>query len=325
MRSAELSKRPQILSIFAGSVEDAALRAFTAGVNMEMAQGQTDFNEGLGLALQQDRITLAQLDAAVRPILEAKFRLGLFDHPYVDEARASQISSAPDHRKESRIAAEKTFVLLRNEGGLLPINKSGYRKIAVIGPLADSQVDTLGPWSLHPDVSETVTLFAGLRNLLGGSASISYAQGSQIRRAFPSMFDAIFPMKPQPQWSDAQVKQEFSKAVDLAANSDLVIMALGEAQNMSGEFASRESLDLPGNQQRLLEAVAAKGKPVVLVLMNGRPLNITWASAHVPAILEAWYPGTQGGNAVADVLLANTVPAGHLPFTWPRNVGQLPI
>jgi beta-glucosidase len=139
------------------------------------------------------------------------------------------------------------------------------------------------------------------------------------------MFDAIFPVKTQPEWSDTQTQQEFGKAVNLAAKSDVVIMVLGEAQNMSGEFASRESLDLPGNQQQLLQAVAATGKPVVLVLLNGRPLNITWASAHVPAILEAWYPGTQGGNAVANVLLGKTVPSGRLPITWPRNVGQVPI
>lgn len=310
---------------FASSVEDAALRAFTAGVNMEMAEGQTDYNQGLGVALQQGRITVAQLDDAVRPILEMKFRLGLFDHPYVDEARATQVLSAPEHRNESRLAAEKTFVLLRNERGLLPLNKSSYRNIAVIGPLADSQMDTLGPWSLHPDVSETVTLLAGLRNLLGRSAAISYAQGSQMRRTFPSMFDAIFPVKAQPEWSDTEAKQEFAKAVNLAGKSDLVIMVLGEAQNMSGEFASRESLGLPGNQEQLLEAVVAKGKPVVLVLLNGRPLNITWASAHVPAILEAWYPGTQGGTAVADVLLGKTAPSGKLPVSWPRNVGQVPI
>lgn len=310
---------------FAASVEDAALRAFTAGVNMEMAEGQTDYNEGLARALQQGRIAVAQLDDAVRAILNMKFRLGLFDHPYVDEARATQVLSAPEHRNESRLAAEKTMVLLRNEGSLLPLNKSGYRKIAVIGPLADSQIDTLGPWSLHPDVSETITVLGGLRNLFGSSTSISFARGSQIHRVFPSMFDAIFPFKQPLEWSDAQAKQEFGKAVDLAVKSDLVIMVLGEAQNMSGEFASRESLELPGNQQQLLEAVAAKGKPVVLVLLNGRPLNITWAAAHVPAILEAWYPGTQGGNAVADVLLGNTVPSGKLPLSWPRNVGQVPI
>ncbi|MFL6449428.1 MAG: beta-glucosidase BglX [Bryobacteraceae bacterium] len=310
---------------FASSAEDSAVRAFTAGVAMEMAIGQTDFNEGLPVALQQGRITVPQLDDAVRSILEVKFRLGLFDHPYVDEARATQVLSDPEHRNESRLAAEKTMVLLRNEGGLLPLNKARYRNIAVVGPLADSQIDTLGPWSLHPDVSETVTLLTGLRNQLGPSAAISYAQGSQIRRVFPSMFDAMFPVKAQAEWSDTQTKQEFSKAVNLAATSDLVVMVLGEAQNMSGEFASRESLDLPGNQQQLLEAVAATGKPVVLVLLNGRPLNITWASTHVPAILEAWYPGTQGGSAAADVLLGNTVPSGKLPMTWPRNVGQVPI
>lgn len=310
---------------YTNSVEESAIRAMAAGVNMEMAIGQTDFNQGLPAALRQGRISVTQLDEAVRPILEMKFRLGLFDRPYVNEARVSEIQSAPEHRIESRVAAAKTMVLLRNEGNLLPLKKSSYHKIAVIGPLADSQFDTLGPWSLHPDVSETVTILAGLRNHLGSSASISHVQALQLRRMIPSMFDAIFPPPKQEDWTPAQARQEFDKALNLAADSDLAILVFGEAQNMSGESASRGSLDLPGNQQQLLEAVVAKGKPVALVLLNGRPVNISWASEHVGAILEAWYPGTQGGNAVADVLLGDISPSGKLPFTWPRNVGQVPI
>jgi beta-glucosidase len=139
------------------------------------------------------------------------------------------------------------------------------------------------------------------------------------------MFDQIFHVPQPADWSADQAAQEMQKAIDLAKNSDLTVLILGEAQNMSGERASRESLELPGKEEQLLEAVAATGKPVVLVLMNGRPLNITWASTHVPAILEAWYPGTQGGNAIANVLFGDVVPGGKLPITWPRNGGQIPI
>jgi beta-glucosidase len=225
----------------------------------------------------------------------------------------------------SRETAERTAVLLRNENRLLPLKKSAYKKIAVLGPLADSQVDTLGSWVFRDDLAETVTVLAGLRNKLGAQAELSYAPGVQIKRMIPSFFDAISHLKPQPVWSEQQAKDEFSRATSLAGSSDLTILVLGEAQNMSGEAASRDSLDLPGQEEKLLEAVAGTGKPVVLVLFNGRPLNIKWASQHVPAILDAWYPGTQGGNAVANLLFGDAVPGGKLPITWPRDVGQVPI
>jgi beta-glucosidase len=225
----------------------------------------------------------------------------------------------------ARIAAERSAVLLRNENGLLPLKKDAYHKIAVIGPLADSQRDTLGSWSFQQDLNETVTVLRGLRNKLGSQVDISYAQGAQISRKFPSFFDEIFHLKAEPAWTPEDAKSEMAKAVDLSRSSELTILVLGEAQNMSGEAASRESLDLPGQQEQLLEAVAGTGKPMVLVLLNGRPLDLRWASQHIPAILEAWYPGTQGGNAIANLLFGDAVPGGKLPITWPRNVGQIPI
>ena len=310
---------------YAKDVNEAALYAFNAGVNMEMAIDFTAFSKGLPLALGRNQITVQQIDEAVRPILETKIRLGLFEHPYVDEARARQVLATPEHRTISREIAECTAVLLRNEKNLLPLKKSAYKKIAVLGPLADSQTDTLGPWVFQQDLAETVTVLAGLRNKLGAQTELSYAPGVQIKRMIPSFFDAIFHLKPQPVWSPEQSKTEMSKAVSLANSSDLTILVLGEAQNMSGESASRESLDLPGQEEKLLEAVAATGKPVVLVLFNGRPLNIKWASQNVPAILDAWYPGTQGGNAVANLLFGDAVPGGKLPITWPRDVGQVPL
>lgn len=310
---------------FAKDKDDAALRAFDAGVNMEMALGQTAYSKGLPAALKEGKLTQAELDNAVRPILEMKLRLGLFDHPYVDETKVSSVLGAADHRDAARIAAERSAVLLRDEGSLLPLKKDSYHKIAVIGPLADSKLDTLGSWSFQEDLPETVTILEGLHNKFGSSAEISYAQGVQLKRKFPSMFDLLFHVAPQAEWSAEQAQQEIDKAVQEAQSSDLAILVLGEAQNMSGEAASRESLDLPGDQEKLLETIVATGKPVVLVLMNGRPLNIVWASEHVPAILEAWYPGTQGGNAIANLLLGNAVPGGKLPLSWPRAVGQVPI
>jgi beta-glucosidase len=309
---------------YAKDVYEAGLYAFNAGVNMEMALEFTAYSKSLATAVERGQITAQQIEDAARPILEMKIRLGLFEHPYVDEARAHEILATPEHRTAARLAAERTAVLLRNEKNLLPLKKDAYKKIAVIGPLADSQVDTIGSWAFQQDLAETVTVLGGLRNKIGAQAEVSYAQGVQIRRKIPSFFDAIFHLKPQPVWTEQQAKDEMEKAVSLAKSSELTILVMGEAQNMSGEAASRESLDLPGQEEKLIESVAATGKPVVLVLFNGRPLNIKRAAEHVQAILDAWYPGTQGGNAVANLLFGDAVPGGKLPITWPRSVGQVP-
>ena len=310
---------------FAKDVHEAGVDAFNAGVNMEMAIGFTAYSKSLAPAVSRGEISVQQIDDAVRPILEMKMRLGLFEHPYVNESRSEQVLSAPEHRTVSRLTAERTAVLLRNENHLLPLKEDAYKKIAVIGPIADSQIDTIGSWAFREDLPETVTILAGLRKKLGSRAEIAYVPGVQIRRKFPSFLDPITHISPAPVWTPEQAENEFSQAVNLARSSDIAILVLGEAQNMSGEGASRDSLDLPGNEEQLLEAVVAIGKPVVLVLMNGRPLNIKWASEHIPSILDVWYPGTQGGNAVANLLFGEAVPGGKLPLTWPRDVGQVPI
>ncbi|WP_263382948.1 beta-glucosidase BglX [Granulicella arctica] len=309
---------------FAKDPADAALRAFNAGVNMEMAIDQTAYST-LPAAFQAKQITLAQIDAAVKPILEAKIQLGLFEHPYNDVPHSQQVLNDPAHRTEALHAAERSAVLLRNENALLPLSKTAYKHIAVIGPVADNKHDTIGSWAFQEDANEAVTLLEGLRTKVGQSAKVDYAQGVQVKRLYPSFFDAIFKEPKEADWTADQAKSEYDKALSLARSADLVVLTLGEKQDMSGEAASRSSLDLPGEQQKLLEAVTALGKPTVLVLLNGRPLNITWASEHVPAILEAWYPGTQGGNAVANLLFGDVVPGGKLPLSWPRDVGQIPI
>jgi beta-glucosidase len=310
---------------YARDLHDAAVRALNAGVDMEMAQDATAFGQSLAAALKAGEISLQQIETADRRILAAKVRLGLFEHPYVDQDQIASVLGAPEHRTQERMAAERSAVLLRNVNGLLPLKKEAYKKIAVVGPLADSKLDTLGPWAFQQDLPETVTVLEGLRSKLGAGAELSFAPGVQVARTFPSFFDKIDHTIHPPAWSAEQQDQEMKKAIDLAASSDLTILVLGELHDMSGEAASRQSLDLPGREEELMEKVVAAGKPVVLVLVNGRPLNIAWASQHVPAILESWYSGTQGGNAVARLLFGDAVPGGKLPFSWPRNVGQIPI
>jgi beta-glucosidase len=303
---------------------DAAVRAVNAGVNMEMGVQQDAF-DNLPSAYKAGKITLAQLDAAVHPILETKIRLGLFEKPYVDENRAEQILNAQEPKEESLRAAERSAVLLRNENGTLPLQPSTAQKVAVIGPLADSKRDINGPWVFVNKVDESVTVLDGLKQVAPQGTQFTYAQGVQIARKFPSMFDQIFGGDKTTAWTGERQKQEFEKAVETAREADKVVMVLGESQNMDGEAASSSTLELPGKQQELLEAVAATGKPIILVLLSARPIELRWASEHVPAILDAWYPGTEGGLAIANLLYGKAVPAGKLPYDWPRDVGQVPI
>jgi beta-glucosidase len=308
---------------FARDGRDAAFRALTAGVDMDM--GSRTYTQNLASLVEQGRIPLAVVDDAVRRLLVAKYRLGLFDHPFVDETRAQRVLNAPEHRQLARVAAARTAVLLRNENQLLPLNRQKLSSIAVIGPLADSQRDIRGSWSFADDEKEAVTILQGIRNNVPAGLRVEFARGVEMRRRYPSFFDAFIPTAKAAPLTDAQIDGLIAEAVAVARRSDVAVVVLGENQDMSGEGASRTSLDLPGRQQQLLEAVVATGKPVALVLMNGRPLNIAWASEHVPAILEAWYPGAQGGNGIADVLFGDANPGGRLPLNWPRSEGQIPI
>lgn len=315
---------------FAEDKSDAAYRALTAGVDMEMSlpgnSVSTAYATSLIKLVQEGRVTKAQLDDAVRRILNAKFELGLFDNPYVDETRVAAIHNNPEHRQLARVAAQRSMVLLRNEGNLLPLIKGDPKvsSIAVIGPLADSKRDMQGPWSLADDPNSAITVLEGIRTKVGPSVKVEYAQGVDIARVYPSIFEIISGRRPAP-WKDAQKQEEFDKALSLARSSDVVVMVLGEHEEMSGEAASQSTLDLPGRQLELLKAVSGFGKPVVLVLINGRPLEISWAASNISAILEAWHPGAEGGNAVADVLYGDAAPGGKLPVTWPRSAGQIPI
>jgi beta-glucosidase len=307
---------------FAADLTDAGTRAVRAGVDMEMTFGDAAYAhlpEAVAVGLIDEEI----LDASVRRVLTAKARLGLLDDPYVDEENARTVLADPAHRAAARTAAQRSAVLLRNEGGLLPLQNPG--SIALIGPLADSRRDTLGPWVFDFDVDETVTVLAGIRSRAGAAVEVGYAPGIRpAHRTFPWVFDVFgrnAPVDP-PGFDDAA---ELARAVALAQSCDVAVVVAGEWQNMIGEGASRSSLELPGSQLALLQAVAATGTPVVLLVMNGRPLDLRWAAQNVPAILDIWYPGTQGGTAVADLLFGDVTPGGKLPFSWPRTAGQVPM
>jgi beta-glucosidase len=306
---------------FAASPEDAAVRAVKAGVNVEMTSSL--YREHLPDAMKSGKVTESEIDALVRPILQIKYRMGLFNNPYTNLDTFGKETASQAQRDAARHAAEQTSVLMRNESHLLPL-RANLKSMAVIGPLADNTLDTMGSWATHGDRRDTVTIAEGLRERLP-STKVSVSMGVELERGSATIFDEqVIPDKPA-LTTDALRKQAFEKAVDIAREAEVTVLVLGEAQTMSGESASRAHLTLPGEQERLMEAIVALGKPVVLVLMGGRPLDITWASTHVPAILNVWYPGTEGGHAVASLLFGDVNPSGHLPVSWPRDAGQEPL
>lgn len=298
--------------------------AISANAGMDMEMTSHVFRDTLADAVKNGTVTTGTVDDAVRRILRVKYELGLFDHPYADPATAASQLVTPEQRAASRAAGARTAVLLRNEGKLLPL-KPGT-KVALVGPLADSKVDITGSWSLGSHPADAVSVLEGLRAKYAATPdALKFAKGVEIARIGSSIFDPQFPEPPATLKSPEDKQAAFAAALEAIKASDVAVLVMGEAQNMNGERASRSSLDLPGDQEKLLEAAVATGKPVVLVLLNGRPLAIEWASQHVPAILEAWYPGTEGGNAIADVLFGDVNPGGKLPVTFPRSAGQEPL
>ncbi len=286
-----------------GNEKDAGELALNAGVDMDM-QGAVFYNY-LDELLKEKRIDMAQIDEAVRNVLRTKYLLGLFEDPYrySDESRQEQLLLAPAHREAARDVARKSIVLLRNEKNTLPLSKN-LKTLAVIGPLADNQSELKGAWSGAGEDQHSVSLLTGIRNKLGSSVRISHAKGCDF---------------------EGTDKSNFKAAIDLAKKSDAVVVAVGETAWMSGEAASRSSIRLPGVQSDLVKELVATGKPVIVVLMNGRPLAIPEIDAIAPAILETWFLGTEAGNAIADVLFGDYNPSGKLPVTFPRNEGQIPI
>jgi len=283
----------------------AARKSFLAGVDMDMQSNL--YHQNMLKLVQSGKVSQAVIDDAVRRILRVKFAMGLFDHPYTDESKESSAFLRPESLAVAKTAATRSIVLLRNESvsgaPLLPLSaKAG--SIALIGPLADDAGNMIGSWGGLGRGEDAITLRRALSQKLGESR-VHYAKAG-------TFLDA----------SDSDI----SSAVSAAQNSDVAVLALGEdAPVMTGEAASRAWIGLPGRQQELLEKVVATGKPVVLILFSGRPLTLPWTFEHVPAVLAAWYPGVQAGNALTDLLLGDAAPTGHLPLSWPRSVGQEPL
>lgn len=302
---------------------EAALKAIKAGTNMEMIPPGQDANmASLPAAIAAGKLSQTELDAMVRPILAAKFRMGLFENPYVDEAKAKIVFDDPKHALAARITAERSAVLLRNEGNLLPLDRAKLKSIAVIGPLADSARDLMGSWVFPMNSPSGKSVLAGLREKLGSKVAVAYAEGVQIpQRINPSPFGILdgTNKKREPIDETAGIAQ----AVAIARQSDVALLVLGESQDMSGEMASRASFDLPGRQRELLDAVVATGKPVVLLLTSVRPLTVFDSKA--AAILDLWYPGSQGADAAANLLFGDAVPGGKLPISWLRSASQAPM
>jgi len=288
----------------AANEAEAAERALNAGTDMEMV---SRFYVTHGAELLRDgRLSQATLDEAVRRVLRIKFRLGLFDNPYTDPAREKTALLTPANRAAAREIAARSMVLLKNEGNVLPLAKS-TRSIAVIGPLADSQSDLIGSWAGDGRKEDAVTVLTGIRNKVPSSTRVTYTKGCDVDGTAEKAASTI------------------AEAVAAARSADVAVLVVGESAEMSGEASSRHTLDLPGAQLDLIKAVQATGKPTAVVLMNGRPLAIRWLAENSPAILETWFAGTEGGNAIADVLFGDVNPGGKLPMTFPRAVGQVPI
>lgn len=285
----------------AANEEDAAAAALNAGVDMEMVS--RSYNAFGPKLVQQKRLSQATIDEAVRRILRIKFRLGLFDHPYTDEAREATALLRPESIRLAREAAGRSMVLLKNARETLPLNKN-VGSIAVIGPLADDRRTPLGWWAGDGKEENTVTPLAGIKAKVSAQTKVVYAKGCEAK---------------------GDSTAGFQEAVNLARTADVAVVFVGELHEMVGEAASRSTLDLPGRQMELVQAIQATGKPTIVVLVNGRPLSIGWIVDNVPAILESWMGGTESGNAIADILFGDVNPSAKLPVTFPRSVGQVPV
>ena len=285
----------------AGTREEAGKEAVEAGVDMDM-EGHV-YKTTLRRLVEGGVVSEGTVDDAVRRILAIKFRLGLFERPYTDAGIAPKVIRCAEHIEAARDFARRSMVLLKNEDGLLPLKKD-LKAVAVMGPLAGERDALLGCWPCMGRAEDVVTVLEGIRDKVSEETEVLHMKGCEIEG------DSVEGLK---------------DAVDMAKAADVAIVVVGESREMSGEAGCRSSLDLPGVQERLVREVCEAGVPVVMVLLNGRPLSIPWPAEHVPAILEAWHPGIQGGNAVADLLFGDFDPVGRLPVTFPRTVGQVPI
>ncbi|MCF0202452.1 MAG: beta-glucosidase BglX [Bacteroidaceae bacterium] len=304
----------------AGRLPEASVRALKAGTDMDMCSN--GFIGTLRQSLEEGKVTMQEIDTAVRRILEAKYDLGLFTDPYrfCDPKRRSTDIFTAENRQAARDIAAETFVLLKNEGSVLPLKKQG--KIALIGPLADTKNNMAGTWVVaavhdrYPSLRESMQ-----RCLQGTGATLLYAQGCNICSDAQMQKDSEFG-RPIARVDFAQAKQE---AIRIAREADVIVCAMGETSEMSGESSSRASLTLPDEQMELLQELSALGKPVVLLNFSGRPTVMTWEEEHLPAIMNVWFGGSEAADAICDVVFGDKNPSGRLTMTMPRHLGQVPI
>jgi beta-glucosidase len=304
-----------------GDLKTVSARALQAGIDMDMV-GE-GFLSTLQQSLKDGKVTNKQIDMACRRVLEAKYKLGLFDDPYryCNEERAKKEIFSAEHRKIARETATQTCVLLKNNN-VLPLKKSG--KLALIGPLADNKENMPGTWAVAANFDKAVSLLQGMTELVGKEVKILHSYGSNLDA--DSMFEERAGMFGKSFKRDTRPAAQIIKdALAVANQADVIVAALGESAEMSGESSSRSNIEIPKVQRDLLEALVKTGKPVVLVLFTGRPLAINWENANVPAILNVWFPGSEAGYAITDVLFGDVNPSGKLTTSWPQNVGQLPL
>jgi len=313
---------PEMVNHGIGDFKTVNEKALLAGVDMDMV-GEGFLNM-FKQSLKEGKITQAQIDKACERILISKYELGLFDDPYkyCDEKRSASEVFTEKNRMDARAIAAQSFVLLKNNNNILPIAKG--KIIALVGPLANAKENMTGTWSVGADNSKSISLLQGLTELVGTYGKVAYAKGSNLEEDYElQKRETMFGKDME---RDARTADQLiQEALTVSASADVIVAALGEGAESTGESASRTNLDLPAVQQKLLKALLATGKPVVLVLFNGRPLTLTWEDANVPSILEVWFAGSEAGYAIADALLGKVNPSGKLSMSFPQNVGQIPL
>ena len=305
-----------------GDFQTVSALAMNAGIDMDMVS--EGFLKTLKPSLQEGKVTLQEIDQACRRILEAKYKLGLFADPYkyCNEQRAATEIFTAANRQEARKIAADCFVLLKNQGNVLPLKKGGT--IALVGPLADASDNMTGTWSVAANFAQSVSVLDGLKEAVGDGGKVLYSLGANLDA--DSLFEERATIFGKSLKRDHRPAGEIlQEALNTASQADVIVAALGESAEMSGESSSRSNLGIPQTQQDLLKALLKTGKPVVLVLFTGRPLTIKWENDEVPAILNVWFGGTEAGHAIADVLFGDVNPSGKLTMTWPQNVGQVPL
>ncbi|HUZ60968.1 MAG TPA: beta-glucosidase BglX [Hanamia sp.] len=313
---------PEMVNHGMGDNKKVAELALNAGVDMDMV-GE-EFLRYAAQLVKEGKVPVKIINDACRRILEAKYKLGLFEDPYryCNDERAKTEIMSDANLKAARDIAERCFVLLKNNNQVLPLKKSGT--IALIGPLADNKRNMLGTWSVSGDPQKSVTIMQGIKNVVGDDVNILYAKGANISDD-TFLIKRVNVLGKEIVVDPRSPEEMINEAVETANKADVVVAVLGEAADMTGESSSMSHIGLQQSQENLLKALVKTGKPIVLVLMNGRPMTLTWEDKHVPAILDVWFGGTETGNAVADALFGNYNPSGKLTTSFPRNVGQIPI